>query len=324
MIRGNQKFTTAHIAIATALLCGTPAAFAQEAAPVPEVQTVAPPPVEATQPTVTPTAAPPPAVPTISEVPAEPTVAREPVRQRATVRPAARSAPAATPVARSAPAATPVARSAPATSPAADSPASEPTVINTPVLDETSVATTTVEDTAPAAPADQSAATPIADGTSEDWMIYGGLAAALGLAGLGGVLAARRRRTRVSDEPTTFVPNTAVATPQPRPLPVQQTAAPVERFTAPVAAPIARSRFADAHLPPVTDPLFAHRPVLGPITDPLFMHETVLPPVTDPMFAGTDEYVGSSSAGAAFDKRRDWQATRTGERKPLHEFEPAE
>lgn len=306
MIRGNRTLTAAHIAIATALLCGAPAAFAQETATAPEVQIVAPPPMVATQPTAAPVA-PPPVVPTISETPAEPTVAREPVRQRAAAKPVAKAA----------------VRSAPAASAAVPT-ASDPTVINTPTLDETSIVTATVEDTAQVAPVDQPEATPIADGTSEDWMIYAGLGAALGLAGLGGMVAARRRRTRVSDEPTTFVPNTAVATPTPRPIPVQHTAAPVERFTAPAAAPLARPRFADAHLPPVTDPLFAHRPVLGPITDPLFMHETILPPVTDPMFADTEEYVGSASASAAFDKRRDWQDARTEPRKPLHEFEPAE
>ena len=274
MIRGNRKFTTANIAIATALLCGTPAAFAQEAATVPEMQTVAPPPIVETAPAATPAVAPPPVVPTISEAPAVPNSASEPVRPRAAAKPATRTA----------------VRAAPAPAPAIT--ASEPKVINAPTLDETSTVTATVEDTAPVAPVDQTAATPIADGTSEDWMIYAGLGAALGLAGLGGMMAARRRRTRTLDEPTTFVPNTAGATPSPRPLPVQQTAAPVERFTAPVAAPIARPSFADAHLPPVTDPLFARRPVLGAITDPLFMHETIFPPVTDPLFADKEEYVG--------------------------------
>ncbi len=308
MIRGNRKFTTANIAIATALLCGSPAAFAQETVTTPEVQTVAPPPVVATPPAATPTVAPPPMAPTITQPPEAPTEAREPARQRDAVKPAARAA----------------VRAAPAAAPVSAAPANEPQVVNAPVLDQTSAVTSTVEDTAPVAQTEQSAATPIADGTSEDWMIYGGLAAALGLAGLGGVLASRRRRNRVLNEPTSFVPNTAVAAPNPRPLPVQQTAAPVERFRAPMAAPVARPSFADAHLPPVTDPLFAHRPVLGPITDPLFMHETILPPVTDPMFADTEQYVGSSSAGAAFDKRRDWQSASNGERKPLHEFEPAE
>lgn len=309
MIRGNRKFTTANIAIATALLCGTPAAFAQEAVTVPEVQTVAPPPIVATPPAATPTVTPPPMVPTITQTPEAPVAAtREPVRQRAAARPTAKAA----------------VRAAPAAAPVSVAPVNEPEVINAPVLDETSTVTATVEDTAPVAPVEQSAATPVADGAGEDWMIYGGLAAALGLAGLGGVLASRRRRNRVTDEPTMVAPNTAVATPTPRPLPVQQTAAPIERFTAPVAAPIARPSFADQHLPPVTDPLFAHRPVMAPITDPLFMHQTILPPVTDPMFADTEEYGGSASASEAFDKRRDWQAASNEPRKPLHEFEPAE
>jgi MYXO-CTERM domain-containing protein len=308
MIRGNRKFTTANIAIATALLCGTPAVFAQETAAVPEVQTVAPPPVVEAPPAATPTVAPPPMVPTISQSPEAPVAPREPAKQRAAPKPAAKA----------------VVRAAPAASPVAATPVNEPEVINAPVLGETSTVTATVEDTAPVAPVEQSVATPIADGPGEDWMIYGGLAAALGLAGLGGVLASRRRRGRVSDEPATLAPNRAVAAPNPRPLPVQQSAAPIERFTPLAAAPVARPSFADQHLPPVTDPLFAHRPVLGPITDPLFMHETIMPPVTDPMFAGTDEYVGSSSAGAAFDKRRDWQPAPGEERKPLHEFEPAE
>lgn len=315
MIRGNRKFTTANMAIATALLCGTPAAFAQEVAAPPVV--VAPPPIVQSAPAptpapvATPTVAPPPMVPTVSVEPAQ---AERPAPRRAA---ATKAAAQPSPRVRTVPVAA-------TSAPTVESEANEPTVINTPVIDDTSAVTATVEDTAPVAPVDQSAPSQITDGTDDDWMIYGGLAAALGLAGLGGVLASRRRRTRVTDEPTTFVPNTAVATPDPRPLPVQQTAAPVERFRAPVAAPIARPRFADAHLPPVTDPLFAHRPVLGPITDPLFMQRTEMPPVTDPMFADKDEYVGSSSAGVAFDKRRDWQASSNDERKPLPEFEPAE
>ncbi len=307
MIRGNRRFNTANIVIVTALLCGTPGAFAQETATAPEVQIVAPPPMVATQPAATPVE-PPQAVPTITAAPAASPAAREPVRQRAATKPAARS------TARALPAAAPVA------SPVSEAPASEPTVINAPTLDETSAVTATVEDTAPVAPVGQFEATPIADDTSEEWMIYGGLGAALGLAGLAGMMAARRRRTRVSDDPTTVAPNMAVATPAPRPLPVQQIAAPIERFT----APIARQSFADAHLPPVTDPLFAHRPVLGPVTDPLFFQTVAMPPVTDPMFAGTDQDVGGSSAAAAFSERRDWQSPSNEERKPLHEFEPAE
>ena len=308
MIRGNRKLTTTNLAIATALLCGTPAVFAQEAATVPEVQTVAPPPVVAIPPAATPTVAPPPMVPTITPTP-EATVEtpREPVRQRAAVKPVAR---------------VPV-RSAPAAAPVSAVPIAEPEVVNAPVIDETSAAIATVEDAAAVVPVEESAPTPVADGSGDEWMIYSGLAAALGLAGLGGVIASRRRRRRVSNEPTTASPNKTIAPLTPRPLANQHAAAPVERFTAPVAAPIARPSFADAHLPPVTDPLFAHRPVMAPVTDPLFMHETILPAVTDPMFVGTEEYVGSASASAAFDKRRDWQAGSPGQPQPLQKFEPA-
>ena len=312
MNRGSRKFTTAHFAIATAMLCSTPAAFAQEIEAPPVV--VAPPPIVQSAPSVTsapvasPTVAPPPMVPTISQTPQAPVATREPVKQRAAAKPAAKAA----------------VRTTPAASPVLTAPADEPKVINAPMLDEPSTVTATIEDSAPVAPVDHSALTPTADDAGEDWIIYGGLAAALGLAGLGGLLARRRRRTSVSVEPTLIAPNTSVGTAAPRPLPVQQSAAPVERLMVPATAPVSRPRFADAHLPPVTDPLFAHRPVMRPITDPLFFQTIAMPPVTDPMFADTPDYAGTTSTAAAFDKRRTWPTAPTDERKPLHEFEPAE
>ena len=330
MNRGNRKFTTAHFAIATAMLFGTPGAFAQETEAAPVV--VAPPPVvqsaPAPEPVASPTVAPPPMVPTIS---AEPVQAERPAAPRtaatkATVQPTQR------------------ARTAPPTTTTRSTPtaASAPTVMNAPTIDGASAELRRDElPVAPIndvpveqAPVDQTI-TPVADGTDDDWMIYGGLAAALGLAGLGGALASRRRKTRSRDAvafvPTRVAPAPARSMPAPAvaaPLPASNFAPVAKSYAAPIATavaqPIRRPSFADQHLPPVTDPLFAHQAELAPVTDPLFMHKTELAPVTDPMFADKAEYTGASTNGAAFDKRRDWPSGQGDERPPLYKFEPAE
>ena len=332
MNRGNRKFTTAHLAIATAMLCGTTTVFAQEIEATPVV--VAPPPivqsVPAPAPVASPTVAPPPMVPTVSAEPAqaEPPAARRTAAPKATAR--------ATQRARTVPTAT-ATRAAPAT-------ATAPTVVNEPTIDGTSVAPT--QEPLPVAPVNEApveeapvdqTVTPVADGSEDDWMIYGGLAAALGLAGLGGALASRRRKTRSRDavalEPRRVAP--APVRNMPAPMPIAAKPMPVSTFApvashdavsvaAPVTAPIRRPSFADQHLPPVTDPLFKHQPVLAPVTDPLFMHKTELAPVTDPMFADKAEFAGAPTNGSVFDKRRDWPNGEGGARPPLRETEPAE
>ena len=330
MNRGNRKFTTAHFAIATAMLCGTPAAFAQETEAAPVV--VSPPAVvqsaPAPAPVASPTVAPPPMVPTISVEPAqaERPAARRTATTKATVQPTKR--------ARTAPPTT-TTRSAPTA-------ASAPTVVNAPTIDGASAELRRDElPVAPInnvpveqAPVDQTI-TPVAGGTDDDWMIYGGLAASLGLAGLGGALASRRRKTRSRDavalEPARVAPAPARNMPAPAvaaPLPASNFAPVAKSYAAPIATavaqPIRRQSFAVQHFPAVTDPLFKHEAELAPITDPLFMHKTELTPVTDPMFADKAEYTGASTNGAAFDKRRDWPSGQGGTRTPLHEFEPAE
>lgn len=312
MFRGKISSNSATLAISAAMLCTAPAVFAQEVVAPPPVILPAPAPVAAPE-----TVTPPVAVQTVTETATpspEPAVAARPAVARA----ATRSAPK------------PAGRiSAPVAAPSADvddNIAAVPGSLTNGVDSGPTVAT--VEDTAVVAPLDQTpldqaAPTRIADGTDDDWMIYGGLGAALALAGLGGMLVSRRRR-RIEREPTIVSATATTATPKQRPIPAQEPVAPVARSTPFVAAPVMRQSVADKHLPPVDDPLFAHRPVLAPVTDPLFMHKAVLAPVTDPMFADKDEYVGRPSASTAFDKRKDWPPASGEIRKPLNEFEPAE
>lgn len=321
MIRGNNHFTTARMAICVALLCGTSPAFAQEAA-VPVVQP-APPPVAApvvTQPAPQPVTetvvAPPPVVATIAEEElVRPTAAIERPAQRTTVR----AAPARSQVA-------PVAQAA------APEPALvDPTAAMVAPAEEVLSAPVTLGDAAAIAPVEESEPIAPVNSNDDNMIVVGGIAAALGLAGLGAVLARRRRRptqqnvqTERNDTIASVERATLTNTPQHGP------AAPI--FAAPVAlaeptrsvvAERAAPRFvptvADRDLPPVTDPLFAHRAELGPVTDPLFMHKTELPPVTDPLFADKEKYAGQTPAGSSFDSRRTWPATQT-----QHELEPAE
>lgn len=308
MIRGNKLNTTANMAICAALLCSSSALFAQETVPVPAVQPtvaapVSPPPVIQTVPEAAPpaaTVAPPPAVRTVPDSQLGEPVASAPEPRAAAARPATRRA-AVKP--------TPAARAVEAVPPATSSVEEASATDFAPTSDEMLPVDLAVEDTAVTAPVDQPAPTELADGTQDDWMIYGGLAAALGLAGLGGVIASRRRRARQSDyrpvEQTVPAPESGY--PIVRPLMAER---PAPRIIQP--------RVADQNLPPVTDPLFAERAALGPITDPLFFQTVAMPPVTDPMFADNVDYAGRSTEGEAFDKRRTWPAA------PVRELEPAE
>lgn len=306
MIRGNKLNKPAIMAISAAILCSSSVSFAQETAPLPTAQpapvTVEPTPVVQTAPEVAPPVA------TVAPTPAASPIPESAAEQRV------ESAPAPAAAARAAPSRTATSQSAmprviealPAIDPVFETTANADVV---PVSEDIAPVDVAVGDTDALAPLNETATTELADGTQEDWIIYGGLAAALGLAGLGGVVAARRRRTRQNERRP--VERTAPAPlndyPVARPLVAQQAA---PRFIQP--------RVSDVNLPPVTDPLFAHQAELGPITDPLFSQKIALPPVTDPMFAETEDYVGASTAGSDFDKRRTWPAT------PAREMEPAE
>lgn len=308
MIRGNKFSTTANIAICAALLCSSPALFAQDVAPAPTAQPtvaapIAPPTVVQAPPEVAPqaaTVAPPPAVRTVPDSQLGEAVAAVPERRATADQPAPRRA---------------AARVTPAVS-AVEAPAATPQMAETSSAadfasmgDESATVAGTMEDTAAIAPVDQPATTELTDGTQEDWIIYGGLAAALGLAGLGGLVASRRRRTRQTDiRPVE----------QAVPVPVENYPAAQPAFVERPAPRVIQPRFADQNLPPVTDPLFAHQAELRPVTDPMFSQKIEMPPVTDPMFADNAEYVGGSTAGAAFDKRRTWNDG------PTRELEPAE
>lgn len=318
MIRGNNHITTARMAICAALLCGSSAALAQATEVAPSVAP-APPPVAApvaSQPAPQPVAptgiSAPPAVRTIpDEQLNQPVVAAEPERA-APRRSAARAAPARTEAA-------PVAAVPVASEP---TPAEPVDALPLPI-DEGSPVTATVEDSAAIGPVEQAEPAEMVDG-SDDWMVYGGIAAALGLAGVGAALARRRRRPQAK----------YVAVERMEPVTPTKPAAPIAAApvafaeparvepTAPVIAARAEPRYvptvADRDLPPVTDPLFAHQAELKPITDPMFSQKIDVPPVTDPMFADHDDYAGKGSAGSAFDKRRTWPAA------PARELEPAE
>ena len=247
MIRGNKLSTTANMAICAALLCSSPALFAQDVAPAPTAQPtvavpVAPPTVVQAPPEVAPqaaTVAPPPAVRTVPDSQLGEPIASAPERRAAVERPAPRRSAARVSPAVSAAEVAPTTPQVAETSSAADF---------APMGDEPAAIAGPLEDAAAIAPVDEPATTELTDGTQSDWMIYGGLAAALGLAGLGGVVASRRRRSRqLDDRPI----ERAVAAPV-RDYPAAQPAL-VERPAPRVIQP----RFADQNLPPVTDPLFA-------------------------------------------------------------------
>lgn len=320
MIRRNKLNTPAIMAISAAILCSSSVSFAQETAPLPTAQsaapvTVEPTPVVQTAPEVAPpvaTVAPPPAVRTIPESAAEQRVAITPAPVAAAAkRPAPRRIDASQ---ASAPRAVEV---LPVTAPVVENATGADFA---PATDNVTLGDGNVEDIGTIAPANQSNSSAVSDGTQDDWMIYGGLAAALGLAGLGGAVASRRRRTRRS-EYRPIEQNALATTPASNDASLPVAAYREPRFIKPT---IMHPLVADRHLPAVTDPLFAHQAKLAPITDPLFYHQTAMPPVTDPMFADHNDYAGNVSAGSAFDKRRSWPATPGDHNPTVREMEPAE
>jgi hypothetical protein len=192
-------------------------------------------------------------------------------------------------------------------------------------IGETLPAVATVEDTAPIAPVEQSEAIAPADASDDNMLIVGGIAAALGLAGVGAVMARRRRRPdqpyAATEQTETIVPAAPAAPIFAKHVTPANTipANPMRPAVVEHSAPRFMPAMADRNLPPVTDPLFAHQVELKPVTDPLFSYKTELQPVTDPMFAGHDEYAGRAPVGSAFDTRRTWPAVQ-----PERVLEPAE
>ena len=165
-----------------------------------------------------------------------------------------------------------------------------------------------------------------------DWTLWAAIAAALGLAGAGIVLASRRRRTTGTVQSEVVTANTRpAAKPEPVARPMAA-AAPI--VAAPMADPIFAQREVARHeatsdplfarkpdvTTPVTDPLFTRpREAAQPVTDPLFMTKVEHPPVTDPLFKDHPDYVGPGS-------RRNWGINQPTEpqAKPARELEYAE
>ena len=305
MIRGNNHFATARMAFCAALLSGTSVAFAQDASVAPIVET-APSPVSAQvavepAPEVVSVVAPPPAVATIPEEQlAKPSAANRPVARAVTARAASVRSEAAR------------AAVGPTTS------SVSPTIIPAAPIDESLPAVTTTEDKARAAPVLQSNEIATDDANDDNLIVIGGIVAALGLAGTGVALARRRRPKEpytANERIETVAPAAPVAPPfAPRVSPAEPMRPAISERDTPRFVATA----AVGNLPPVTDPLFAHRAELGPVTDPLFSHKVELQPVTDPMFADHEEY-GGKAAGSAFDTRRTWPAAQ-----PQRELEPAQ
>lgn len=319
MIRRNKLNTTAIIAMSAAILVGSPASFAQETAPIPIAQPAAPAPVEAPLVVVQPAPQIAPVSTTVAPPPAVRTIPDSALGQPVASDPAPRTAAAERPVPRRAAA---IQNAAPR--PVETLPVTSPEVATTadvdfvPASDDMAQIDVAGENTDMAIPSNQSEATAQADAPQEDWLVYGGLAAALGLAGLGGIVASRRRRARDSGVGTNHQ-TAPVAVPANNPV-----RRPVGAIAPVIHEPASQSAVADRDLPPVTDPLFAHQTELGPITDPLFFQQATMPPVTDPMFGELDGDAGSLSDGSALDKRRDPASTPGDHNATIREVEPAE
>ena len=296
MIRAINRNTTASMALCVGFLCGSPALFAQEATVAPVAEPV---PVVQITPTEPTTIAPPPVVRTIPDEGLAQPVAPAMTENAAPRRAVKKAAPVMVAIAPKS-----------AILPATDVVEAKPVV-----AEQILPARAAFEDSSVVTPVEQQADSQPLDDTNDNWMLFGGIAAALGFAGLGAGLAARRRRGRVT---ANNLP--VLATPVPRPDYTAAPAMPIPAGFAPAQRMIKPS-FATQHLPPVTDPLFTHKAVLEPITDPLFAHKAVTIPVTDPFFADHPDYVGRSSP---FDTRRTWASGPKSEQPIVRELEPAE
>jgi MYXO-CTERM domain-containing protein len=311
-----SKQMVSSLPIAAGMLLAT-SAHAQETVTVAAPPVMAPPAVEAT-----PAVTPPPAVSTLPTAndriapqaqadvaPAEPVVAVERQTARATVapRPAPRIA---------------VLDVTPA--PVTDAIAPDAPAVNVP-------SDAQIDPVADPAPEPVEAA-PVASETDDgnnEWLLGGGILAALGLAGL--ALASRRRR-RTGDVVTKTAPTHAAPAervpvmperkiaaepafiaPTPDPFFAQQRQVTAQRSSDPIFA----ARADDVR--PTTDPLFAFKPEQMPITDPLFSRKVDVPPVTDPMFANRPEYQGRTTVAG-----EPGQSAYAHTDRRVDELEPAE
>ncbi len=140
------------------------------------------------------------------------------------------------------------------------------------------------------------------DAGGDDLPLFAGIAAALAALGLGGLLAARRRRAPVAGLPEIkerYVAAAPATAPAPAataptfspaaPVPVRPAFAPQYSAEPPRQRPQVNTR-PDV---PVTDPLFSRKVIPGPITDPMFApRNDVQTPITDPLFAKHHAFVG--------------------------------
>jgi hypothetical protein len=310
-----SKPMVSRLPIIAGMLLAT-SAYAQEAAPV-----ITPPEVTAPAAEPTPSVTPPPAVSTlptandrvapqaqadVTPVQPAPSIERRPARTTVTTRPAPRIV-------------------APVTSPepVTEAIAPDAPVVNVPSETEIQPAAADRVEPVETAPV----ASDATDNTNE-WLLGGGILAALGL---GGIALASRRRRRSGDVFTKsapayvapverapvmperkLIPEPAFVPPAPDPFFAQQRQATALRSSDPLFA----ARADDVR--PTTDPLFAYKPEQKPITDPLFSRKVEIPPVTDPMFANRPEYQGRAGAGES------GYGSRAFVGNAVSEMEPAE
>lgn len=266
-------------------------ALASSGAMAQSVETAAAPPPTATLPAV----APPPIARTVTDTVAPEALAQARAEEAAKARSAARAAPVRKTTAAASVAGThePV-----PTAPVSTAAAEPETII--PVTDKPVSPTDSV-----ALPAPEASEAPVSDGsTHDDWLLWGGIAA-LGAAGIGAALAARRRKSRTAEYDREVVDINSYRAPAPHPRPVAATPFGAGGVSDPLftrPAPAAEG---------VTDPLFTRpQEPLPPVTDPLFAQKANIPPVTDPLFANRPEYMGAGSRGSRAAAINRMRATR--------------
>ncbi len=129
----------------------------------------------------------------------------------------------------------------------------------------------------------------LADADGDDLPLFAGIAAALAALGLGGLVAARRRRVPAAGPVAINEPYGAREPAPAAPAAVQPAFAP--QYSA--EPPRERQQVDRCPDVPVTDPLFSRKVVLGPIIDPMFApRNDVQTPITDPLFAKHHEFAG--------------------------------
>lgn len=279
MVKSNLFRSAAEAALLAALVSGS-AVMAQEA-PVVVAQEASSPVVQAP---VADVVAPPPAVRTLPS-------ANDSVNAAAAEQAAAERKPAAATASRLEPKNSATRRASTSVPSNASVPAAPPSAPVTPIFNEPTAALPNSASLASPAASDEVASvvppSTAADGAfHEDLTLFAGIAAALAAIGLGGLFAARRRRSAVPQgdyRPIMASASTGEAQPS---------------FQA-VAQPAVVSR-PHVHNPamsrpdiPVTDPLFGTPVHAAPISDPLFApRNDVEIPITDPLFAKNARFNG--------------------------------